>query len=306
MAIFSNDPFESLLSPNPHTLVCPHEGGSHRICCWEWPAVPPGTTAPNGQATLEKQTVFCVHGLTRTGRDFDVIASRLARRGHRVIAPDMAGRGASDWLDDSSLYALPQYIADVMNIVATLKLANLAWIGTSMGGLIGMGIASMAEHPIERLLLNDIGAEVSAAGLQRIADSLNVNKDFASFEEGERVLRESMSNFGSHTDDGFRVLSRHYLVERGGRWTYHYDPRIADPFEAALTGEPLSIWPAFGALKVPITLLRGELSDVLSESTAERMRHEGRDVRVITVGGVGHAPTLIEESQCRLIEDFLR
>lgn len=305
MKLFDFDDLDSLIAPESHDIACSHEGGQHRIRYWEWSAGTVVGRADAGRGLPElRQTVFCVHGLTRTGRDFDVLASRLSRAGHRVIAPDMAGRGHSEWLADASMYALPQYIADCLSLIARLELENLAWVGTSMGGLIGMAIASMPQHPIHRLLLNDIGAEVPAAGLQRIAESLR-SATFDSFEAGEQALKSAMQNFGPHSEAAFRVLSRHYVIERDGQWVYHYDPRIGEPFEAALTGEALSIWPLYEAIMVPVTLMRGELSDVLSDPVAVRMAACGPQAMVHEISGVGHAPTLIDENQCRVVDQFL-
>lgn len=273
--------------PQLKTVTCASVRGLHRLAYTEWG--PP-----------EAPVLLCVHGLTRTGRDFDPVARRLSDR-WRVICPDMAGRGRSDWLSDPQLYVPPQYVADCVTLIARLGVERVTWLGTSMGGVIGMLMAAMPGNAIERLILNDIGPEVGASGVQRIASYVGADPTFASFEEGERALRSGMAEFGPHTDEQFRILSQHYVVQREGRWTYHYDPALAVPFRTA--GAPPSLWPFYDAIRVPVGVLRGETSDILSRETASRLADQG--AKIVTIPGVGHAPTLIAEDQLRALESLL-
>ena len=282
----------------------------------EWRPAGGATTAP---------TVLCAHGLTRTGGDFDRLAATLAAEGRRVVCPDIVGRGLSDRLPDAALYGVPQYVADCVTLLARLdgdaeRDAPIAldWVGTSMGGLIGMALAGLARpggvaSPIGRLLLNDIGPVLSREGLARIAGYVGgpdgVLPRYADFAAAERALRETMASFGPHGDEEFRLLSRHHFVEGEDGWRAHYDPAIAAPFADAPT-EDVTMWPLWNALECPVTVLRGAESDLLSTTTAESMRRGGPDgagprATLVTVAGVGHAPTLIRASQIDAVRRFL-
>ena len=260
---------------------------------WEW-----------GDAA-NPRVVVCVHGLTRSGRDFDALADRLSAT-HRVICPDVAGRGASEWLSDPNLYAVPQYVADMVTLVARLDVERLDWVGTSMGGLIGMVYAALPGNPIARFVLNDIGPVVSPAGLERIAGYVGVLPSYPDFATAEKALRQLMVDFGPHTDEQFRLLSRHFIVERDGSWTYHYDPAIATPFKAARSSDGFApLWPLWDAIRARVLVLRGAHSDILQAATAAEMAARGPRATVHEVAGVGHAPTLIAEDQLAVVEQFL-
>ena len=289
----ASDPVHALVEPLGKSVLCSHPGGLHRLHYWEWsPKLAP------------RAVVLCVHGLTRSGRDFDVLASSLVTQGFRVVAPDMPGRGQSEHLDDAQHYNTAQYLSDCITLIARLDVPSLHWIGTSMGGLIGMTLAAVPGHPIERLVLNDIGPEVPAAGLERIADTLGAPR-FESFEAGEAHLREQWQSFGSHSDAEFRLMSRYYLVDYGEFWSYHYDPVIGDAFRDMLTGEALSIWPVYDAIDIPMLVLRGAESDVLETGVASRLSDRGPRAEVVTLPDVGHAPTLMSREQRAPVERFL-
>lgn len=282
-----------MTEPNLRHVTCASIRGLHRLAYWEWTSQ---SEAPEG-------TVVCVHGLTRTGRDFDVLAERLSRR-WRVVCPDMIGRGRSDRVADPRLYVLPQYVADCVTLVARLDVERVAWVGTSMGGLIGMLLASMPGTPIARLVLNDIGPRLDVGGRQRIAEYVGADPTFESEDEGIATLRELMRSFGPHTDEQFRRLNRHYLVRRGDRWGFHYDPAIAIPFRGA-NAEPADLWAYYDAIACPTLVLRGADSDLLSADTAAEMSRRGPHARTIAYEGIGHAPTLMADDQVSAIEDFL-
>ena len=279
------------------SVLCCHPGGLHRIAYREWS--PPEGVAPT-------RTVLCVHGLTRNGRDFDPLAARLAAEGLRVVCPDMAGRGDSDPLPCGALYEVPRYVADCLTLVARLDVERVDWIGTSMGGLVGMVLASLPGHPVARLLLNDIGPVIEPAGLERIRGYVGRTTAFDTFEAAEAALRVTMRDFGPHTDEEFRHLSRHHF-RRGedGRWRAHHDPAIAEPILAGGTGAPEALRDAWEAIDCPVTVLRGAESDVLSRETFLAMTVDRPGTAGEEFAGVGHAPTLIAEDQVRAVRRFL-
>ena len=283
-------------SPIARTVTCASPSGLHRIGYWEWPC-------QSGQS--QPPTVLCVHGLTRNGRDFDALAERLSHQ-YRVICPDMAGRGRSDRLANSALYAIPQYLADCVTLVARLDVERLAWVGTSMGGLIGMSLASLQANPIAALVLNDVGPILSAEGLRRIGDYVGKAPSFDSYEACLSYTRTIAAGFGSHDDAGWDMLARHYWVRDGARWRVHYDPRIAEPFATAGGSGPLSLWPLYDAVACPTLLMRGARSDLLDVATAHDMTQRGPRARLVEFAGVGHAPSLIPHPQIDAVEQFLK
>lgn len=288
--------------PRLRKVTCASVRGLHRLAYWEWPAREPVSEAQGG-ASDAVPTVVCAHGLTRNGRDFDALAERLSRR-WRVICPDMIGRGQSDRVSDPQLYVLPQYIADCVTLIARLDVEELAWVGASMGGLIGMLLAAMPGNPISRLVLNDIGPVLEATGRGRIADYVGDDPLYGSVDEGVAALRERMRSFGPHTDEQFELLTRHYLVPRGDRWGFHYDPAIAVPFRGGQS-EPPDLWPVYDAIACPTFLVRGADSDLLSAETVAEMGRRGPRARSVAFAGIGHAPSLIPDEQIDAVETFL-
>ena len=272
-------------------VTCASPRGLHRIGYAQW-----------GEA--DRPVVLCVHGLTRNGRDFDRVAERLSDR-YRVVCPDMIGRGISDRASDPSLYTVPQYVADCVTLIARLDVEELIWLGTSMGGIIGMMMAALPGNPIKRLILNDIGPVIGGTGVGRIADNVGDDPTFASFEEGERAMRQRMSEFGPHSDEQFRYLSRHYVVRRDGRWTFHYDPAIGATFRQAAAVPAPPLWEIYDAIRCPTRVIRGASSDLLAAETAEEMTGRGPRARIVEVAGVGHAPSLVPDDQIDLVERFL-
>jgi len=273
-------------------VTCAHPGGLHRVAYWEWGD--PGND----------HVVLCVHGLTRNGRDFDSLARRLAGR-HRVVCPDMIGRGRSDRVADPMLYQPPQYVADCVTLIARLGVESVAWVGTSMGGLIGMALASCEGAPVSRMLLNDVGPVLSGEGLARIATYVGADPVFESFEAGEAEVRRLAADFGPLTDAQWRLLSQHTIVRRDGAWRFHYDPRIAEPIRA-MSGDPLPLWFLYDRITCPTWLVRGERSDLLSNAVAHEMTQRGPRAHRVDVPGVGHAPTFIPDDQIAIVEAFLQ
>jgi pimeloyl-ACP methyl ester carboxylesterase len=246
---------------------------------------------------------LCVHGLTRNGRDFDALAERLART-RKVICPDMPGRGRSEWLTDSALYAVPQYVSDCVTLIARMNCQQVDWVGTSMGGLIGMALASMPGAPIARLVLNDIGPVLRLEGLRRIGTYVGKAPRFDRYEQCVAYTQQVSSGFGPHDAAGWDLLCRHYWIPDAGQWRVHYDPRIAEPF-AALVAEPPPLWTLYDAIRCPTLVVRGSESDLLSAADAKAMTERGPRAQWVEVAGVGHAPTFIADSQSDVIIRFL-
>ena len=274
-------------------VQCLHPGGLHRIAYTEW------------GAKGNPQVVVCVHGLTRTGRDFDRLAGALADR-FRVVCPDMAGRGASDRLIDYRGYAIPQYVADCVTLIARLNVERVHWVGTSMGGLIGMMIAAAgADSPIERLVLNDVGPVLGRAGLERIGSFAGWQGEFPDFEAGVDYVSQVSSTFGPHTRDEWRELARHIVVERGGKWVLHYDPAITKATKEAMNAPAVDLWPLWDAIRAQTLVVRGAESDLLEASVALEMGQRGPKASLIEFDGVGHAPSLMHDDQIGAVRDFL-
>ena len=252
-----------------------------------------------------RDVLVCVHGLTRSGRDFDDLA-RALRGQFRVVCPDLAGRGDSDRLADPMLYAVPQYVADMVTLIARLDVEKVDWVGTSLGGLVGMALAAQPGTPIRRLVLNDAGPVISKISLERIAAYVGNTPTFPSLEEAERYIRLISAPFGPHSDAQWRFLAETWVRKNAdGTYSAHYDPRMAVPFKAAVPEKDMELWPIYDALRCPTLVLRGETSDLLARETAAQMAERGPKARVAEIKGVGHAPTLMHADQIALVRDFL-
>lgn len=265
----------------------------HRLAYVEW-----------GELSASR-VVVCVHGLTRNGRDFDSLARALAARGCRVVCPDMPGRGESDWLEQAGEYDMATYLTDMTALLARLDVESVDWVGTSMGGLIGMMLAAKGNTPIHRLVLNDIGAVVEKAGLERIRGYVGAHTYFASREEAFAQMRMLLASFGPLSEEEFTHLAENSirLADDGGV-RFHYDPAIGE----ALRGAPLAevnLWPVWDALRCPVLVLRGADSDLLSAEVAAEMTHRGPGCRLVTFPDTGHAPSLMAEDQLSCIIDWL-
>lgn len=276
------------------TVQCLNPAGLHDMAYVEW-----GDPA-------NRDVLVCVHGLTRCGRDFDFLAAALCDR-YRVICPDVVGRGRSDWLPDKSRYALPQYCSDMVTLLARADADRLHWLGTSMGGIIGMALAAMPRTPIARLVLNDIGPVITAAALARIGQFLGQAPRFGSIEEAEAYVRLVSAPFGRLTDDQWRHLTIHtQRATADGGFEMAYDPGIAEPYRRELgEGKDVNLWPIYDAIRCPTLALRGTESDLLTAATAQQMSARGPKARVIEIPAVGHAPMLMDSAQIGVVRDFL-
>jgi pimeloyl-ACP methyl ester carboxylesterase len=270
--------------------LSPH--GFHRVGYHEWgdPANP--------------RVVICVHGLSRNGRDFDVLGEALEST-HRVLAVDMPGRGVSEWLRVPQDYAFPTYLATLTALIARSGAEEVSWVGTSMGGLLGIAMAAQPHTPIARLVVNDVGPAIEAAALERIGAYLGLDPTFATFAEIDAYIRQISAPFGALNDAQWEFLTSTSAVERpDGRWGLTYDPGIAVPFRASPA--PADLWPLWDAIRCPTLVLRGAQSDLLSAETAAEMARRGPRPTVREFSGVGHAPMLLTPEQFEPVAAFLR
>lgn len=274
------------------SVQCASPSGLHRMTYTEWgdPANP--------------QVLVCVHGLSRNGRDFDDLARAMAGS-HRVICPDIVGRGRSDWLRDPTGYGVPQYVADMMVLIARLDVEAVQWLGTSMGGLIGMVLASFPGSPVSRLLLNDVGPAISSESIRRIGEYIGRAPRFSGIEDAERYIRAVSAPFGALSDAQWRALTESSVRPTAdGGLEMIYDPKIADSFHRATAGGVVNLWPMFDRVRCPTRVVRGELSDLLSSEVAQAMSRRGSRPDVIEVPGVGHAPMFMDNAQIAIAREF--
>ena len=307
----------SLLTAYPMTepilnyVQCPDMtngvAGNHRMAYWSW-----------GNAT-HAHVVVCVHGISRQGRDFDTLAKALIGldgQRCRVVCVDIAGRGHSDWLRDPRMYQVPSYAADMGALLVALRAGGaqtIDWVGTSMGGLIGIAVAPQPAAGLRKLVLNDVGPVVQWAALQRISSYIGADPRFASVQEGADKMWEVSASFGPHTAAQWLALSQPMLRPvtdgSGGNFKLHYDPAIAVPVKAttpelAAQGEAM-LWQLYDAISCDTLLIRGAESDLISPATAQAMQARGPKARLVEFAGVGHAPTLMADDQVAAVVAFL-
>lgn len=282
--------------PRLNHVQCLDNRGLHRMAYWEW-----------GDAA-NPRVLVCAHGLTRQGRDFDTLARALCET-YRVVCPDVVGRGHSDWLADPMTYAVPQYVADMVTLLARLNAKEVDWVGTSMGGLIGLGVAALKGSPLRRFVINDVGPTIEPAAIARIGGYVGRAAQWASLDEAADALWEISQGFGPHTREQWLALTEPQLKREGEFFKPRSDPSIALPFKAvtpqmAQAGEAL-LWQAWDSLTLPTLLLRGGQSDLLSPATAQAMTQRGPRARLVQFDGVGHAPMLVQPEQVAAVRDFL-
>ncbi|MGB8330386.1 MAG: alpha/beta hydrolase [Polyangiales bacterium] len=267
----------------------PH--GFHRVYYTEW-----------GNPTNDRVLV-CIHGLTRTGRDFDFLAAALAAD-YRVICPDVVGRGQSEWLTHKADYGYPLYMNDITALLARSGVEQVDWLGTSMGGLIGMFLAAQPGNPIRKLIMNDVGPFICKAGLERIAEYVGKPVQFTHLTEMERYLRVIAAPFGPLTDAQWLHLTLHSARQLpSGEYTFAYDPGIAEPFKN--TSQDIDLWPVWDAVRCPVLVMRGAESDVLARADAEAMQARGPRAELVEFAGIGHAPALMTAEQIAVVRDWL-
>jgi len=279
--------------PRRRSVQCASPRGLHRIAYLDW------------GDPRNRDVLICVHGLTRSSRDFDALAAALCAQ-FRVVCPDLAGRGDSERLADPLLYALRQYLADTVTLIARLDVEAVSWLGTSLGGLVGMALAAQPGSPVAKLVLNDSGPVVTRASLERIGSYLGKQMQFRTLEEAERHIRAVSAPFGPHSDAQWRFLTETWLRRNeDGTWRAHYDPRIAETYRATMPEKDLELWGLYDAVRCPTLVLRGEHSDLLTRETCRAMMGRGPKAKVVEVPGVGHAPTLMHPGQIAIVREFL-
>ena len=268
--------------------------GFHRVAYVEW-----------GDPAADRVAI-CVHGLSRQGRDFDRLAASMAAAGWRVICPDLVGRGRSDWLRNPEEYSLPQYVMDLTVLLAHVGAKVVDWIGTSLGGLIGMIMAGQPNSPVHRLIINDIGPFIPWPALHRLATSVrNAPRAFPSLDAAVAFYRTDLAPFGDLSPVEWRHIARHNLEQQAdGTWHKLSDPDIAAAFRPGWFFN-LSLWAYWDAVTCPTLVLRGAESDLLSRQTALEMSKRGPMAKVIEIPGCGHAPSLLKRDQVGIVLEWL-
>ena len=283
------------------SVQCCSPTGLHHMSYKEW-----------GDAN-NPEILICAHGVTRVGDDFDTLARELSDH-YRVICPDVVGRGRSGKLLDPRLYTVPQYVSDMVTLIARVtahnEAAKIDWFGTSMGGLIGMALASLPGNPVRKLVLNDIGPTLDPAALLRIGDYIGQDLRFPDFDTAAAFVREVSFSFGAHSDEQWHKLASDVLrQDQDGNWIRHYDMGLAYPFRAATPdtarADQAALWSAYDAITCPTLLVRGANSDLLSHETALMMTTRGPKAELVEIADVGHAPTFIHGDQLAIARKFL-
>lgn len=279
--------------PREHSVLCASPAGLHRMAYTEWgdPANP--------------RVLVCVHGLSRTGRDFDDLARALSDQ-YRVVCPDIVGRGRSDWLADPQHYVPPQYVGDMVTLIARLNVEEVHWFGTSLGGLVGMALAALPKTPVSKLILNDVGPVIKGAALARIGEYLGSAPVFGGFDQAHAYIKAVSASFGLKTEEQWQTLTRTSLKPEGSGFKMHYDPAISVPFKAAnANGADVSAWPYYDAVRCPTLVVRGAQSDLLDHATLEEMSRRGPKAKIVEIPEVGHAPMFMDVDQIAIARDFL-
>jgi pimeloyl-ACP methyl ester carboxylesterase len=295
------------IEPTLKYLTCHDALGGHRMAYWDW-----------GHPE-HRHVVVCVHGISRQGRDFDTLARALIGPGGqrcRVISVDVVGRGYSDWLSEPGLYQVPSYAADLGQLIAALRISGVQtidWVGTSMGGLIGIALAPQPGIGLRKLILNDVGPVVQWSALQRIGSYIGADPRFDTEQAGADAIWQLSTSFGPHTPAQWLALSKPMLRPvtdgSGGHFKLHYDPAIGLPVKAttpelAAQGEAM-LWHLYDQITCDTLLIRGAQSDLISPATAQAMQSRGPKAKLIEFSGVGHAPTLVADAQVRAVHQFL-
>jgi pimeloyl-ACP methyl ester carboxylesterase len=274
-------------------VQCIAGSGLHQLAYTEW------------GDPRNRRVLVCVHGLSRCGRDFDALARAMAGE-YRVVCPDMPGRGLSGWLKNPMEYRVETYVADMVTLLARVDADCVHWVGTSMGGMIGMALASLPATPLQKLVLNDVGPIISAVSLARIGEYLGKAPTFADFPAAVQYIRAVSATFGAHSEDEWAFLTEHVTRRQpDGSYRMHYDPAIAVPFNAAKADRDIELWAYYDAIRCPTLVLRGALSDLLGRDTLEEMARRGPRAKTVELAGVGHAPTLMHEDQIAIVRAFL-
>lgn len=289
-----------MTKPQLHTTTIdlPAIKGTFKLAYYQWNGV-----------SKDAPVALCIHGLTRNGRDFDYLAKELALT-HRVICPDLPGRGQSDWLNDTSDYNYDTYMQTVLALLEKLDISPVDWIGTSLGGILGMRVAAEKPEIINRMVLNDIGAVIPAEGIKRINSYVGMAMQFSGREAAEKHLREIYKGFSIRTDEHWKHMLDHSFTRlTNGDYQLAYDPGILDPLrdesKNLINAQDVELWAWWDEISLPVLLLRGETSDILTRETANEMVKRHPQTKLLEFPSIGHAPTLMEIEQIQKVVDFL-
>lgn len=269
------------------------EEGFHRIAYREW------CKDPN------LPTVICVHGLTRLSHDFNILAGALADN-YRVIAPDLVGRGRSSWFKKMRNYNYLQYCADVNTLIARLNVGKVHYVGTSLGGMIGMTLASMPRSPIQSLILNDAGPEPRLTEMRRLGRYIGKAPDFSSIRDARHYVQKIYRGFGSLSKEQWQYMTEYSVRQTEDHvFNMHYDPKIGDAFRASYSYYGYNLWSYWDKIECATLTLRGEQSNFLEEKTMLRMQERAVDNNYVVFPNSGHAPALITKEQIKIVRDFI-
>lgn len=268
------------------------EAQAHTLTCWAW-----------GDEEAEN-TLLCVHGLTRNGRDFDFMARELANDFY-VLCPDMPGRGHSSYLKARE-YNYDTYVDDILHLLAMQDVEQLHWLGTSMGGILAMIMAAQKPGLLSSIIINDVGCTMPEVGLRRIFDYVGTNMEFATRQAAQDHLRLICMPFGINDEAHWQHFFTHSLEEKNGAWRLRYDPAIGKALKEADLSN-IDLWPCWEEVKeVPTMLIRGESSDIFLENVAAKMADTHPALTRYTVKNTGHAPALMAEDQVKTVSNWLR
>lgn len=278
--------------PTAHTITLPDPAGHHHMAYYEW-----GDPA-------NEHVLLCVPGLTRNGRDFDFLASALKDH-YRILAVDLIGRGKSDWMKDPALYTIEQYIHDILGLLHHLHLKQVDYLGVSLGGILGMIIAAHPHSPIKKLILDDIGPEIKQSAVAKLSGDVGANPTFATLGDLKTFLKTAYGETGHlepyHWD---HLLAHDHIRLPEGGYARAYDPMLSKSF-APMQGQDITFWPTFQAIRVPIFVLHGEQSTVLTPDICTRMKTEQPTITIVNLPGIGHAPSLMDATHIRLLSTLL-
>lgn len=287
------------------------EEGFHRVAYTEW-----------GNPSEIDHPILCVHGFTRNGSDFNALANTLSRVGKHVFCPDMVGRGDSDWLKNPLHYTYEQYISDMNTMIARSQAKQIDWVGTSMGGLIGMIMASLPNSPIRRLIMNDIGPQIPLKAMSRLANYTNKDPVFSSVEEAKKYFKYACADFGTLSEEQWQTFTEHSIREISpGKFTTKYDHGIKmtqaksklawnilfNPHKA-LEGTffDVDLWNVWRKVTCPVLVIHGVRSDVLLPDIIQKMRGSHPNMEVLEVPDAGHAPALLNVKYHEMIDQWLK
>jgi pimeloyl-ACP methyl ester carboxylesterase len=279
--------------PTRHTVTLPDPSGTHQMVYYEW-------GNPDNPRVL-----VCIHGLTRNGRDFDFLAAAVQQE-YRVLAPDLIGRGKSDWLKNPTHYTIEQYVGDLLGWLHQLGLKKVDWLGASLGGILGMLIAARPDSPIQRLILDDVGPIIKKESVAKLSSEVGANPVFSSLGELKDFLKKIYAQTGAmesyHWD---HLLAHDHITLSEGGFARAYDPNLFKSFQP-MQGQDIAFWPVFKAIRVPIYVLHGEKSGVLTADICDEMKQCQPNMNIIDLPDIGHAPSLMDERHIEMVIEFLQ